>query len=34
LGLNVDEEPEAEEPKENEAAPAEVAGETAMEEVD
>ncbi|KAI9771900.1 MAG: heat shock protein 90 [Geoglossum simile] len=34
LGLNVDEEPEAEEVKADEAAPAEAAGETAMEEVD
>jgi molecular chaperone HtpG len=34
LGLNVDEEPEVEEVKADEAAPAEVAGETAMEEVD
>jgi molecular chaperone HtpG len=34
LGLNVDEEPEAEEKEETEAAPAEGAGESAMEEVD
>jgi len=34
LGLNIDEEPEAEEKKEDEAAPAAVEGESAMEEVD